>query len=136
MKYLIVALMLLVSVTARANGILPDAPVPVKHVVADREFWFYTAGVGVAWAMDTASTAQTFGRCPICKEGGYFFTGSRSVPKVMGAWAGVDIAFVVASYEWKKHVHNKYLHPLWRVFPAQRIVAHTEGAVGNWSIRY
>ena len=36
-------------------------------------------------------------------------------PKVMGAWAAVDVGAAAAAYEWKKHVHNRYLHPLWRV---------------------
>jgi hypothetical protein len=53
---------------------------------------------------------------------------------VMGAWAAVDVGAMVAAYEWKKYVHNRYLHPLWRAFPVIGIVGHTRSAIINSSL--
>ena len=105
---------------------LPDKPQPVG-----REFWADTAALGVAWTLDSVSTAQGFAQGG--HEIGPIFTGSRSAGKVMVAWAGVDLAAVVASYEWKKHVHNRVLHPFWRAFLLIPAEEHTHAAIGNWS---
>jgi hypothetical protein len=111
---------------------LPDKPQPAGRV-ADREFWAEAGAMGAAWTADTITTAHDFSQSPLDHEGGYLFNGSRSTAKVMGAWAAVDVGAAVAAYEWKKRVHNRYLHPLWHVFMLQRIDAHVQGAVGNFT---
>jgi hypothetical protein len=111
---------------------LPDKPQPAGRV-ADREFWAEAGAMGAVWTADTVSTHDYFAKYPTHYEVGYLFPGSRSTAKVMGAWAAVDVGAAVAAYEWKKRVHNRYLHPLWHVFMLQRIDAHVQGAVGNFT---
>ena len=103
-------------------------PAMAQH---DKEFWLSTAVVAASWSADTATTAQSFARCRTCVENGGLFNGSRSTPKIMGAWAAVDIGAVVLSYELKQHVHNGYIHPLWRVPLYVRIEGHTQAALHN-----
>jgi hypothetical protein len=124
------------------NNILPDKPEPqfAEHVhgrTADREFWVASASVGTGWLLDTLSTSQSFNWCNQhhrtgCVESGVFFNGTRSTAKIGGTLAALDVAAIVASYEWKKHVHNKWLHPLWRVPLLYSSQAHTRAAIGNW----
>lgn len=130
----IIVLAILSSVEAQADtAILPDKPVPVVKVkTLDKEFIIDVAAVGAAWTMDTVSTHQYFVTVPRTHEVGGLFDGSRSTPKIMTAWAGIDAAVVIGSYEWKKHVHNKYLHPLWRAGLLFRTEAHTQAAFYNW----
>jgi hypothetical protein len=110
---------------------LPDKPQPRT---VDNVFLAEAAAMGAAWTADTVSTHQIFSESPHYHELGYFFPGSRSTAKVMGSWAIVDVGAVVAAYEWKKHVHNRYLHPLWHAFMLHRIEAHTvDGAIHNWT---
>jgi hypothetical protein len=109
---------------------LPDKPQPAGRV-ADREFWAEAGAMGAAWTADTITTAHDFSQSPLDHEGGYLFNGSRSTAKVMGAWAAVDVGAAVAAYEWKKHVHNRYLHPLWRVPMAFMAVNHNEAMIHN-----
>jgi len=87
--------------------------------------------MAAAWTADTVSTHYAFAANPDHHEVGWFFTGSRATAEPSAAWAAVDAGAVVAAYEWKKHVHNRYLHPIWHVFMLQRIVAHSEGTAGN-----
>ena len=127
---LIIALALLCSVAAQADT-LPDKPQPQPRT-ADKEFWVCTSALATAWTLDTISTHQSFATHPHAYEVGGLFNGSRSVPKIMGAWAAVDIGAVVLSYEWKKHVRNRYLHPLWRVPLLIGAEGHTRAAINNW----
>lgn len=115
-----------------AQNLLPDKPQPqpAGHV-ADREFWIDAGALGAAWTADTISTHYAFAAAPNHMEGGFIFHNSRSVPKIMGAWAAVDVGAVVASYEWKQHVHNRYLHPLWRVPLFVGIIGHDTSAIQN-----
>jgi hypothetical protein len=112
------------------SGEKPDKPQPAGHVV-DKEFQVEAAVLGGAWMADTISTHSAFAGSPRNMEGGLLFYNSRSTPQVMGAWAAVDVGTMFAAYEWKKHVHNRYLHPLWRVIPAVAIIGHTRSAVIN-----
>ncbi len=125
----LVMVLVLTGLAAHADE-LPSKPEPRT---ADREFWIATSAMTAAWTMDTISTHQSSVAHPTYHETGYLFTGSRSTPKIMGAWAIVDVGAVVLAYEWKRHVKNKYLHPLWRVPMGQRIFAHTDAAIGNWT---
>ena len=107
---------------------LPDKPAATKET---KEFWISTAAVAAAWSADAVTTSEAFARCRNCDESGGLFNGTRNVPEIMGAWAAVDAGLVVLSYEVKQHVHNKYIHPLWRVPLYVRIEAHTQAAVHN-----
>jgi hypothetical protein len=124
---------------------LSTKPEPIKHVkTANREFWLDTSALATGWTMDTISTNQRFNWCdqhygtrlgkqPGCFEGGGLFNGTRSTAKIMGADAAIDIGAIVFAYEWKKHVHNKYLHPLWRVPLLLQAGGHVQAAIGNWT---
>ena len=115
-----------------AQSALPDKPQPQGKVYNEnREFWIITGALGAAWTADTISTHYAFAAAPNHMEAGFIFHNSRSVPKIMGAWAAVDVAAVVASYEWKEHVHNRYLHPLWRVPLFVGIIGHDTSAIQN-----
>jgi hypothetical protein len=120
---------------------LPDKPART----IDREFVAETAALGAAWTADTLSTNSRFHWCdahygtrlthqPDCFEGGGFFNGTRDTAKIMGAWAAVDLAAIGASYLWKRYVHNRYLHPLWRVPLIVCGEEHGRAAIGD--IRY
>jgi hypothetical protein len=123
---------------AANTAILPDKPEPqyqAKVHTANREFWIEAGALGTAWTLDTVSTHNAFAANSTRHEAGYLFKGSRSVPKIMGAWAAVDIGAAVAAYEWKKHVKNRYLHPLWRVPMLVGTMEHDQAAAGNWTLR-
>jgi len=134
------------SVRAADPSILPDKPQPQGKVRSEnREFWIESAGLGAAWAMDAQSSSSrwaycrnTYGAAQVhqwnCFESGVFFKGTQDTAKIMGAWAAVDIAAAVASYEWKNHVRNRYLHPLWRVPLIVGTAGHASSAIGNWAI--
>jgi hypothetical protein len=129
MRYLI-AIFLLITGTARAQD-LPEKPQPRT---ADAHFWLEVGAMGAAWTMDTVSTHQLWQRCTGCIEDGGFFNGERSTAKSQAAWGGIDVAALMLGYEWKKHVHNRYLHPLWRVPMLYRSEAHAQAAIGNWTL--
>jgi hypothetical protein len=124
-------LLCLFAVSTHAQELIhhPDKPKPV----VDHAFIIATAALGTAWTLDTVSTHQWMVGPAWHHEVGAFFPGSRSTPKIMGAWAAVDIGAVVISYEWKKHVRNRYLHPLWQVLLIDRTSEHTMAAIGNWT---
>ena len=125
-----------------AQSVLPDKPQPRT---VDREFIVSSSALAVGWTLDTISTVQRFDWCnrrygarttgyePHCLENGGFFNGTRDAAKVMGAWAAVDVATVIASYEWKKHVHNRWLHPLWRIPLLVGSAGHSRSAIKNWT---
>jgi hypothetical protein len=120
---------------AADTAILPDKPQPQTAVhVADKEFWIEASALGAAWTLDTVSTAKSFSDNSSMHEVGQLYHGSRSTAKVMGAWAAVDLGAAVAAYEWKKHVRNRYLHPLWRVPMLVGTIGHDQAAIGNWSV--
>lgn len=123
---------------ASAQSLLPDkpSPSPARHAErapAGREFWLEAASLGAAWTLDTISTAQTYAHCPTCVEAGGLFNGERSTAKSQAAWGGIDIGAVVLAYEWKRRVHNKWLHPLWRVPMLVGAASHAQAAGGNWT---
>jgi hypothetical protein len=123
---------------AGETAILPDKPEPqvqAKVRMADREFWIEAGALGTAWTLDAISTHSAFSANPTRHEEGGLFNGSRSVGKIMGAWAAVDIGATVAAYEWKKHVKNRYLHPLWRVPMLVGTIGHDRAAIGNWTLK-
>lgn len=111
----------------------PQAQFAGKPATADREFWIEAGAMGAAFTLDEVSTAQLLASNPSTMEVGYLAYGSRNIAKISGEAALVDAGAVVVAYEWKRHIHNKYLHPLWRVPMAFRTVAHTQGAVHNWT---
>jgi len=116
-------------------SILPDKPEPRyvagKVRTADHEYWIEAGAFAAAWTLDGIST-QTAD--PRAREAGLFFPGTRSTAKIMGAWAAVDIGAAVVAYEWKKHVRNRFLHPLWRVPMPAGTVGHDYSAIGNFSL--
>lgn len=130
---------------AADSSLLPDKPqAQEKTRTADREFFLDSSALAVGWTLDTVSTAQRFDWCdahygtrtgyqPDCFENGGFFNNTRDTGKIMVAWAAVDVAAVISSYEWKKHVHNRWLHPLWRVPLLVGAAGHSRSAVGNWT---
>ncbi len=119
--------LLLFAVSGVSAQELPFKPQPA----AGREFWTDVSLMGASWAADTASTVHYFRQNPTSTEDGALFVGSRSTAKIMGTWAAIDVGSAIVGYEWKRHVQNRYLHPLWRVFLWQRIVAHGESTVIN-----
>lgn len=135
-KYCIAVLLLFAGrAQARTPGdaFLPDKPQPTAHVrVADREFRIDVALLAASWTFDTITTHEGRKGNPSVHEAGLLFNGSRSTPKVMSAWAAVDVGAVVLSYEWKKHIRNRWLHPLWRVPLLVGAAGHTQTAIGNW----
>jgi hypothetical protein len=110
---------------------LPSKPQPQR--TADHEFWIDVGSMTAGWTMDTVSTHDAFSASPARHEGGLLFYGSRSTAKVMGAWAAVDAGSAIVGYEWKKHVHNRYLHPFWRAFLIVPAEEHTRSAIHNWN---
>jgi len=114
------------------SGEKPDKPQPR---IADTAYLVELGAMGATWTADTISTHNSFAANPGRVEGGPFFNGSRSTTKVMAAWGTVDVGAAVAAYEWKKYVHNHYLHPLWHVFMLQRIDGHVESSVYNWTLQ-
>ena len=112
----------------------PAKPQPVHHSAdrtADAVYWVEVGAMAAAWTADTVSTHDFFASTPNGHEAGYLFPGSRSTARVMGAWAAVDVGAAVAGYEWKKHVRNRYLHPLWHAFMLYRIDEHAGAAIHN-----
>ncbi len=133
-RFLLLFIVLSAPCFAADTAILPDKPEPQyqgKIHTADREFWIETAAFGTAWTLDGISTHNAD---PRAREAGIFFHGSRSTIKIMGAWAAVDVGAAVVAYEWKKHVRNRYLHPLWRVPMLAGTLGHDYSAIGNWSL--
>lgn len=134
MKSALIVLIALLAVPCFADT-LPDKPrpQPAAHVstVETKLYWAEVGTMAAAWTADTITTHQAFSANPATHEGGPFFPGTRSTAKVMGAWAAIDVGAAVAAYEWKQHVHNRYLHPLWHVFMAERIYGHVGGTEIN-----
>jgi hypothetical protein len=130
MKYAILAVLLLAPLGLRAQGpvgsILPDNPKPKTDRTL--EFKLQVAGMTASWAADFATTRRAFEQCPNCTEQGGLFNGSRNTLKIMGAWALVDAGCAIGALEWKRHVGNRYLHPLWRVPMLTRMALHANGA--------
>jgi hypothetical protein len=150
-----IALALMAVIEAQAQDLavgdayfqsLPDKPQP--HInshhktefagksyghTADREFKIQVAGMVTAWTLDTIATQQGFNQDSRRIEHGGLFNGSRSTAEVMGAWAVIDLGVAVGSYEWKRHVHNKYLHLFWRVPMMSSSYIHTNAAIGDWT---
>jgi hypothetical protein len=120
---------------AADTSILPDKPearyAAGKVHTADREYWIEAGAFATAWTLDGISTHNAD---PRAREAGIFFPGTRSTAKIMGAWAAVDIGAAVVSYEWKKHVRNRFLHPLWRVPMLAGTFGHDYSAIGNFSL--
>lgn len=137
MKTMIVFLLLFLVIPLAAQTeppeLMPDKPQP-QHV-ANKEFWIEVALLGASWTADTISTQHAFNRFKDSHETGFFFTGSRSTAKIVSAAAAFDVGTIILSYEWKKHVHNRYLHPLWRVPLLLDIETHTVGgALHNYTL--
>lgn len=126
----LILIVLLSAVPAARAAELPSKPEP-----AGPEYWSSVAALGIAWGMDTESTADLYHRLPNASEGGGLFDGSRSTPKIMAAWAGIDVGAMVGAYEWKRHVHNRYLHPLWRIPAIVGTQGHVRSAISNWRIK-
>lgn len=125
-------MLLAIPVLLCIAGPIQAQTLPDKPKANNAEFWTYTAAMATGWTLDTISTQQTFSRCPTCKENGGLFNDSRNVPKIMAAWAGIDVGAAILSYQWKKRVHNKWLHPLWRLPLIYRSTIHTQSAFHNW----
>lgn len=118
-------------------SILPAKPEPRLAATergAGREFWLEAGAMGAAWTMDTVSTHECFAADPTRHEVGGLFDGSRSTAKVMAAWGAVDVAAALTAYEWKNHVRNRILHPLWRVPMLIATGEHSAAAAGNWAL--
>jgi len=97
----------------------PERPVydrPAKpEPVINREFVADASVMAAAWAADAIHTRSYLSGGTYRHESGAFFPGSRNTAAIMGAWAAVDLGAAVLGYEWKRHVSNRYLHPLWRL---------------------
>jgi hypothetical protein len=132
-SYVIAIMLLSVPCFARDTSILPDKPEPAAKVrtTEGKEFWIETGVVAASWTADAITTHGMIEASPRNHEVGYLFTGSRSTPEIMGAWAAVDVGSVALAYEWKNHVHNRYLHPLWRLPLIYRVDGHLAGTVQN-----
>lgn len=111
-----------------------DLPAKPQPRTADAVYWVEVGTMAAAWTADTVSTHDFFASTPNGHEAGYLFPGSRSTAQVMGAWAAVDVGAAVAGYEWKKHVRNRYLHPLWHAFMLYRIDEHAGAAIHNQAL--
>lgn len=134
---------------AAPKDMLPDKPEPQARFVqserlpargafalkTDRDCWIDASTMVAAWTVDAVSTHELFAAHANSYEGGGLFNGSRSTAKVMAAWAGVDAGMGFAAYEWKNHVHNRYLHPLWRAFFVAPIVWHLQAAQHNFTVK-
>jgi hypothetical protein len=126
-------LLCLAAMPCFANELpIKPEPQPRAHTAANREFWVEAGAMGAAWTMDTVSTSQLFAGRSYKHETGWIYYGSRSTPKIMGTWAAIDLGTLVIAYEWKRHVRNRYLNPLWRAPMAWRTFGHTQSAFGNW----
>jgi hypothetical protein len=99
--------------------------------VAEREFWIDVSALAGAWTFDTITTHQWITNCSSCKEAGGLANGSRSMPRIMAENAALDAGLAVLGYEWKKRVHNKYLHPLWRVPILYQAQEHVRDGIYN-----
>ena len=122
-----------------------DQSVAVQHVdpfrvnrftretepVADREFWIDVSALAGAWTFDTITTHQWITNCSSCREAGGLANGSRSMPRIMAENVALDAGLAVLGYEWKKHVHNKYLRPLWRVPILYQAQEHVRDGIYN-----
>lgn len=102
--------------------------------VVDREFAIEFAALVGAWTVDTISTHGWIADCSACAEIGGLARGSRSTLKIMGENALVDAGLVLVAYEWKQRVHNKYLHPLWRVPMAFGTQGHVRAIIHNLNL--
>jgi hypothetical protein len=141
LKFLLLFSLLFFVSSIRADE-LPDKPGPRT---VNKEFIIETAALATSWTLDSIATAQRYNWCnqrygtvlggyeQHCYEGGGFFDGTRDTAKIMAAWAAVGVGTVVLSYEWKKHIHNKWLHPLWRLPLLYEAGSHISGAAVNWS---
>lgn len=128
-----------------ATKVLPDMPEPkiqavvrqetpkepVKVKVVDLDFKLEAGAMFAAWAADTITTHQVFEKYPLAYEVGLAGYGSRKTWDSAGPWLAVDAGMMLTSYEWKKHVTNKYLHPLWRLPMAWRTGFHANAAIHN-----
>lgn len=106
--------------------------VPVHAQTVNKEFIVDTSVMAGAWTLDTIATHWSFDHCAGCVEAGGFFNGTRKTAPIAAAWGGVDVAAVVLSYEWKRHVTNRYIHWLWRAPLLYRSEAHLQGGIGNF----
>lgn len=121
----------LIAVIMLFAGTLNAQELPSKPV-ANKEFIIEAAAAGTALALDLDSTARNFSRCSTCYELSWPMRGERSVPKIAVSITAFDAAAVFASYEWKKHVKNKYLNPLWRVPLLALMAVHARSAAINY----
>jgi len=125
---------ILLFVMLAAPGLFAqDLPARPEPRTADAHFWAEVGGLAAAWGLDAISTHDAFSHG--YHEVGYLFPGSRSARKVMGAWAAVDAGGVAIAYEWKRHVRNRWLHPLWRVPLVVGMEGHASAAAGNWALK-
>lgn len=126
----IIMAFLFLALPAAAN----DLPFKPRPQPAGKEYWFFVGAMGTAWTFDTIATHQNYVDSPYAREGGALFAGSRSTPKIMATWGAVDFGAAVLALEWKRHVHNRYLGPLWRVPMMWRSEEHARAAFGNWGL--
>jgi hypothetical protein len=102
--------------------------------VADKAFWIVSGAMAGAYIADMTSTAGWIHRCSECFEEGWFDHHGRSLPKIAAGVAAWDISVLLASYEWKKHIHNRILNRLWIIAPSLQIANHIQGVVLNNSL--
>lgn len=100
-----------------------------------KQFWIEAGVMTSAWAADTISTHQAFESNRTRVEIGGIGNGTRNTPKIMASWGAIDFSAAILAFEWKRHVRNRYLHPLWHLPMLIRTEEHTQAAIGNWRLR-
>lgn len=101
---------------------------------ADAPFWIASGAVAGAYIADVSTTAGWIHRCPSCKETGWFDHGGRSLGKIAAGTGVCDAGLLFATYEWKKHIHNRTLNKLWIVAPAFQVGVHVQATIQNQSL--
>lgn len=150
----LIVLALMCSIATQAD-ILPDKPEPQVHhnpftvpfretantfkdvaTFKDKKFSVAAFTYVGAYGADMISTVVVWDKCSKlpqlqCSEGGGFFNGTRDAGRLAAAWGGIAVANIVISYEWKKHIKNRYIHDLWAAGMVYQGSQHVYGSVGN-----
>jgi hypothetical protein len=109
---------------------------PAFSQTADREFKIEAAALVASNLADTVSTAQAFHRCSTCIEANRWYGGDRNMTKISLSSLAIDLGVASLSYEWKRHIHNRWLHPLWRAGLILQTESHTQAAIHNWRTKW
>jgi hypothetical protein len=124
-----------------ANDALPVKPEPVRPVPAlkvhHRPDWEFIAASSVEMAAltdDLVTTAGWIRYCAICTEAGFAGHDTRDIGKIVRGQIAFNTAILVASYEWKHHVHNRFLNKAWLFPQVYETKEHISAAQDNRNI--